>query len=570
MKLRNKSSLFITLCCALFIAITIFGAIRSSLLFFVPISVVFFLAIFIFYRFFIIRRIEKLNKKLGNLTENQEFLPDAGNDEISAIETQLHELYKKNANILGTLKNQLNSNTDELQKAQNELRRIAAVNIALIPDEKKPGSAKKYQDDLLDLPNQTYFNEALNKAISHSKRHQKILAILIIDIDGFKEINEKLGPRFGDYLLAKIGKRLEKTLRTEDTVAKLDADEFIILLSDIGKPKFASIVAEKILRVCSRPIKDIFVTVSIGISIYPNDGDSLEALLSNAEAALYKAKYAGVGKYQFYTHELDTEAREFIRLETDLQSSILKNELILYYQPKLNLKKGSITGLEALVRWEHPELGLLSPAQFIPIAEDIGFITQLGEWTLREACKMNKFWQDEGYEHFTISLNLSPKQFQDPEIAKKIVTILEETELNAQFLELEISEAIVLENIKIAKERLEEIKAIGVQLSIDRFGAGNTSFSHLKGLPINAIKIDQSFIRGVPNNPNDVAITNAFIALAHNLGLEVVAEGVETAEQVQYLSNQNCDMIQGYFLSHPLPAQKIMLQFKKLMDRTLF
>lgn len=222
------------------------------------------------------------------------------------------------------------------------------------------------------------------------------------------------------------------------------------------------------------------------------------------------------------------------------------------------------------MRWAHPELGILNPAQFIPIAEDTGLMVKIGEWALREACKTNKYWQNEGYEHFAVALNLSPKQFEHPDIAKTIENILKETELNPKYLELEINESTVMSHIEMAKDRLDKIKATGVQLSLDHFGAGYTSISHLKQFPISTIKIDQNYIKGIPNNPDDSAITNAFIGLAHHLGLEVVAEGVETGEQVQYLTIQNCDMVQGYFLSHPLPAQKIVLQFKKLMDRALF
>jgi EAL domain-containing protein (putative c-di-GMP-specific phosphodiesterase class I) len=296
----------------------------------------------------------------------------------------------------------------------------------------------------------------------------------------------------------------------------------------------------------------------------------MEDMLKNADAALYKAKLAGSNTFQFHTHAMDVEAREFIKLESDLRTAIENNQLILYYQPKIHIKNGNIAGVEALLRWEHPELGILNPAQFIPIAEDTGLMNKMGEWALREACKTNKYWQDEGYEHFAVALNLSPKQFQHAEIAKTIEAVLKETGLNPKYLELEINESTVMDNIQIAKNRLDTIKSVGVQLSIDHFGAGYTSISHLKQFPISAIKIDQNYIKGIPNNPNDSAITNAFISLAHHLGLEVVAEGVETAEQVQYLTLQNCDMIQGYFLSHPLPQQKIEMQFRKLADRALF
>ena len=426
------------------------------------------------------------------------------------------------------------------------------------------------QDTLADLPDRTQFNNTLNKVISHAKRHQQICAVLIIEIDSFTHLKSTLDETFINDILCETGHRLAKALRTEDMVAHLNNTQFAVLLSDIDKPKFASIVAEKLLTAASKPVQECFLTISIGISIYPDDGLSLEDLLQNADAALYKAQHSGGNKFHFYKNEMDEEAREFIKLDNDLRHAIENNELVLYYQTKLNIKRGSVVGVEALLRWAHPELGILTPAQFISVAEDTGLMLKIGEWALREACKTNKYWQDEGYEHFAVALDLSPKQFQYPEIARSIKTILDETGLNPKYLELEISESTVMDDIEVAKNRLDAIKAIGVQLSIDHFGAGYTSISHLKKFPINAIKIDQNYIKGTPNNPDDTAITNAFIGLAHHLGLEVVAEGVETGEQVQYLTSQNCDMIQGYFLSHPLPADKIVMQFQNLTDRTLF
>ena len=572
MKLRNKVLVIVSVTCVAFLISAYFNTVRNFLLNFIPLAVLFSLIIFGCIQFFIIRRIEYLNKKITEIRKLKDHtlrLTVKGDDEIATLTKELNELLVENDSTLNALREQLYKKSEELKTSQTELQKITAANLAFTPI-KKDSLSIAHKDPLTDLPNRTLFNETLNKTISHSKRRNKIFALLIIDIDSFKEINSKLGANFGDHVLSITAKRLTSILRNEDVVARLNGDEFVVLLSDINKPKFASVVAEKILQTCSQPIEEFVQTVSIGVSIFPNNGETLEELLNCADAALYKAKHSGGNQYQFYTHEMNIEAREFVRLETALQQSINNNELILYYQPKLNIKKGSITGIEALLRWAHPELGILNPAQFIPIAEEIGFITKISEWVLREACRTNKHWQDEGYEHLTVSLNLSPKQFQDPETPERIRTILKETGLHAQYLELEINEATLMDNIDIAAQRLENIKATGVRLSIDHFGAGYTSINHLKRFPISFIKIDQNYIKGVPHNPNDSAITNAFIALAHHLGLEVVAEGVETAEQVQYLSGQNCDMIQGYFLSHPLPAQKIELQFKKLLDQTLF
>ncbi len=437
----------------------------------------------------------------------------------------------------------------------------------------KPLSKLAHYDDLTLLPNRILFNEILNKGISQAKRHNKILAILVIDIDFLKESHVALGKEVLDKVIKDTSQRLTASLRTEDILARLEGDQFIVLLNDIAKAKFASSVAEKLLHAFADPIKadsqEFFIKPSIGISVYPNDGHSLEDLLKNADAALFKAKQAGGNIYQFYGKEIESEAREYIQLETSLRKAIKNNELALYYQPKTHLKNGNITGVEALMRWEHPELGIIQPGKFIPIAEDSGMIMEIGEWALRTACRDNKHWQDEGYEHFTVAVNISAKQFYHPEITQVIEKVLKETGLNPQYLELELPESTVMDNIESATNILRELKSTGIQLSIDHFGIGNTSISHLKQFPVSTVKIDKSFIKGVPNNPDDVAITNALIGLVHNLGLEAVAEGVETGEQVQYLVSQHCDIVQGYFLSLPLPADKIVLQFKKLMDKVL-
>jgi diguanylate cyclase (GGDEF)-like protein len=429
-------------------------------------------------------------------------------------------------------------------------------------------------DGLTGLPNRIFFNEVLNKALSYAKRRKKILAVLIIDLRSFKKINAAYGNLVGDSVLKEMGKRFAEALRAEDVLAKLAGDQFVVLLNDIDKPKFASTVAEKILKTCESPVKveshQIPISVSIGIAVYPHDGETLKDLLINSDAALYRAKIAGEGVYQFHAQEMNVEAREFIQMGTALQQALQNKELVLYYQPKLQVKLGKITSVEALIRWVHPKLGVLTPDKFIPVAEETGLIMLVGEWVLREVCRVNKHWQDEGYGHLTVSINLSPKQFYHPDFPKMLGAILKETQLNPNYLEFEINESTVMSDIDMAAEILEKIKAEGVKISLDHFGAGCTSVSHLKKFPVSVVKIDPMYIRGTPYVPNDTAITAAFIGLAHNLGLEVVAEGVETAEQVEYLAAQNCDFIQGYFLSHPVPEEKIILHFSKLADDVLF
>ncbi len=567
MKLQTKMLITMGIACAAFIVLTnLLSIFFPNLLALSAFIILFFIGMFGLFYYYFLQPIESLHQQLNHINTEKSVtqrLPINKDEELNKITLQINEILDNNETTLAHLQQQFDNNINELAKINSAIELASS-------EPKNPTPPENYKDALTELPNRAFFNAALNKAISHAKRHNQLCAILIIDLDAFHDINKTLGRNFGDYVLNKMGHRLANTLRTEDTLARLDGDEFIILLTDIKKAKFASVVAEKILQICKKPIKDFFLTASIGISIYPEDGTSLEDLLKNADAALYKAKQQGGNKYHFHAHEMDVEAHEFIKLESELREAIEKNQLVLYYQPKLNIKSGGIVGIEALLRWAHPTLGILSPAQFLSVAEDTGMMLKVGEWALREACKMNKHWQNEGYEHFSIALNLSPKQFNHPTIVTTISAILAETELNPKYLELEINESTVMEDFTAAKKHLDDIKATGIKISIDHFGVGCTSISHLKQFPISTIKIDQSFIKGVPNNPDDVAITNAFIALAHNLGLEIVAEGVETTEQVQHLTSQDCDIIQGYFLSHPLPAQKIELQFKKLMDRALF
>lgn len=417
------------------------------------------------------------------------------------------------------------------------------------------------------LPNRVFFNEILNKAIGHAKRHSKVLAVLFIDLDRFKNINDALGHTTGDIVLKEMGNRFAGVLRAGDILARLGGDEYIILLNDIGHPKFAGPVAEKILNACGQPVKidmhEFYITASIGICIFPNDGQSLEDLQRNADMAMYKSKRSGGGIYQYYTQEMNVAAHEHIQLEAALRKAIQNQEFILHYQPQLNLRDGTITRVEALIRWEHPELGIVSPAKFIPLAEETGLILPIGEWALREACRTCKKWQDEGYDPITVAVNISPKQFRHQDLAQVVSDVLKETGLEAKYLEIEITETAMMDNVENAINRLNAINNMGVRISIDDFGTGYTSISYLKQFPVSILKIDQHFIKGIPNNQNDVAITSAVIALGHNLGLEIVAEGVETAEQMQYLSDHHCDLIQGYFLSRPLPESKIILQFTR-------
>lgn len=522
MKLRSNAFIIIGFFWALFLGLNYFSTIHDSLINFLALGVLFAISTCVLIQWAVIRRAEQLNKQL---------------EEISIKNTSM----KINENAV-----------------------IAALDA--------PAWLSHY-DKLTSLPDRLFFNETLNKAINHTKRRNKLLAVLLVEISLPTSSSLRAINKDNEYMIKEVSKRMSSALRSEDVLVKLEGNAFNILLNDIAKAKFASSVANKILQALAEPIKagehEMLLSTHIGICVYPTEGASLEDLLRNADVALSKAKNAGIDTFRFYTQAMDAEASEYVHMEKALRRAISHHELTLYYQPKLHLKTGTITRLEALIRWVDPEMGVIHPEKFLPIAEETGLIHVIGEWALREACKMNKQWQNEGYAHMAIAVNLSPKQFYHPNIAKRIAGALQESGLNPNYLELEITETAVMDDAYKAANVLADIKKTGVQISIDHFGAGYFSISQLKQFPLTLLKIDQSFIKGVPHNPNDAAITTAIISLAHNIGLEVVAEGVETAEQVQYLSLQNCDMVQGYFLSQPLPADQIVLQFKKLMEGVL-
>lgn len=420
------------------------------------------------------------------------------------------------------------------------------------------------------LPNRIFFNQILHKIINHAKRHTKKLAILLVTLNGLEESKAQYEEKLIEQAIQEIGNRLAKTLRNEDVIARFNNDEFIVLLNDIGQAKFVSSVAEKIIKASAVPItiakKKVLPHCNVGICVYPHDGDSLDGLLEKVTEANYKAKLAGTNTYRYYAPTLNAEAHEFAFLKQALKQAVQKNELSMYYQPKIHLKYGTVCGVEGLLRWFHPLLTVLYPLEFLPIAEETGLMMEIGGWAMLEACKQNKHWQEEGYEHITVSINLSHKQFYHPEIINTVLHVLTQSQLSPHYLELEINEATLLADITQAKSCMNALKTIGVRLVLDHFGMGQTAIGHLKELPINAIKIDPRFIKGIPLNPNDTAIAYALIDLAHQLGFEVIAQGVETAEQTEFLLAHHCDMAQGYFLCHPLPPQKIVGQFKKLNE----
>ncbi|MBF0465960.1 MAG: EAL domain-containing protein [Nitrospirae bacterium] len=417
-------------------------------------------------------------------------------------------------------------------------------------------------DSLTDLPNRTLFYDRLSHTLGHSRRYNQMFALLFIDLDGFKHINDTLGHDMGDLLLKQTAKKLPNCVRDTDTVAHVGGDEFVIILPFIKKVQDAAFVAEKIIETLSEPFlldgHDCFVGASIGISIYPSDGDDIDTLLKNSDIAMYQAKERGRSNYQFFNTEMNSRALRRLKLENNLRKALERNEFVLYYQPKINLTTGKVCAAEALIRWLNPKHGIISPVEFIPLAEETGLIIPIGEWVLRTACKESIAWQRAGYPPIVIAVNLSVKQFRAENLIKTIEDILEETQLSPELLELELTESIVMEDAEKAIKVLRNVRDKGIHVAIDDFGMGYSSLSYLKRFPICRLKIDRSFVRDITTDPDDEAISTAIIAMSHSLKLDVTAEGVETYEQLEFLRALKCDEAQGYLFSQPLPSKEFL------------
>ncbi|MBI2779664.1 MAG: EAL domain-containing protein [Gammaproteobacteria bacterium] len=417
-------------------------------------------------------------------------------------------------------------------------------------------------DELTGLPNRNLFQDRLSQRLTHAFRHDnQPVALLFLGLDRFKAINDTLGHDHGDLLLHAVAQRLKDCVRTEDTVARAGGDEFAIILTDVKGPQDAVRVAEKVLEAFRHPFlvreQELFISASIGIALYPSDGADTQTLLKNAGVAMDRAKEKGKNTYQFYTAGMNSQALARLTLENRLRRALERNEYLLHYQPMVDVASGKITSVEALIRWRHAQSGLVPPAEFIPLLEDTGLIVPVGAWVLRTACAQARFWQTINPCTIGVSVNLSARQFNDPRLAEQIGQILADTGLEPHLLELEITESMLMQNVETAIDTLNALHGMGVRLAIDDFGTGYSSLSYLRRFPIHSLKIDRSFVDGVTTNPDDAAIADAILALAHTLNLRVIAEGVETAEQLQYLRSRRCDMAQGYLLSKPLPAEEI-------------
>lgn len=424
-------------------------------------------------------------------------------------------------------------------------------------------------DRLTQLPNRQRFVEIARAALEHARRANRMVAFLSLDLDQFKRINDTLGHALGDRLILAVAQRLRESVRTRDAVAqpgaeeegnlaRLGGDEFCLILADVGHFQDAAKVARRIVDSMQRPLvvdgRELFVTASIGIAMFPLDGEDTDALVRNADAAMYFAKSQGRNNYQFYGKEMNSRAAERLTIESDLRRAIERGEFELHYQPKLDLRTNRITGVEALVRWRHPTRGLVPPLEFVPIAEESGLIITIGEWVLHEAARQARAWQDAGLPPMHVAVNIATPQFQQTGFLQLVSRILRDTGLEPRRLELEVTESMLMDDRNTTLATLGTLKAMGLRLSIDDFGTGYSSFAYLKQFPVSTLKVDRSFIKDTPEAEDDAAITAAIIAMAHSLRLEVVAEGVETQAQLDFLRQHRCDHAQGYLISRPLPA----------------
>jgi len=429
-----------------------------------------------------------------------------------------------------------------------------------------------YFDSLTGLPNREFFKERVEFSVNVARRHKRQMALLFLDLNKFKRINDTLGHRVGDLLLIATAKRLTQCMRSSDLVirgelsfgdktenlARLGGDEFTVLLSEIERSEDAGRVAKRIIDTLSQPLvldgHEVYVTPSVGISVYPTDGETAEELTKNADMAMYYAKRNSKELYQFYNQSMNETALRRLTVENNLRKAIDRGELELQYQPQLEVQSGQIAGMEALIRWRSTELGNVAPDDFIPLAEETGLIIPIGEWVLRTACIQAKEWRDKGYRVDRMAVNVSAIQFTEPDFTLLVRRILEETGLEPEALELEVTESILMNDADRAVETLGHLKSLGIKIAIDDFGTGYSSLSYLKQFPIDRLKIDKAFVRDVDTDADDAAIAKAVIAMAGSMDLKVIAEGVENDEQLKFLRDKKCDEIQGFLLSHPISS----------------
>ncbi len=478
-------------------------------------------------------------------------LPNGGEFAVNLQAEGVFDDQLKSLTIVGTAKD-----ISERKRSEREIHRLA------------------YYDSLTGLPNRILFKDRVAQALAHARRYQTTLAVLFLDLDRFKVINDTLGHNVGDLLLKQVADRLADSVRHSDSIgrsvdqgethelARLGGDEFTVLLTNIRQVQDTGTVARRILEALAKSFlidgHEISVTASVGIAIFPTDGDSVDLLLKNSDVAMYHAKEEGRNNFQFYSATMNALAAERLEMENELRKVLERHELLVYYQPQVDIRTNQIVGAEALVRWRHPHQGMLLPAAFLPVAIETGMIRELDEEVLLMACRQNKAWQDAGYAPIRVSVNVSNSFFHGPSLRNAIVRALQETQLAPEYLELELTESITMRHVETSITMLQELKAMGVRLSIDDFGTGYSSLSHLQRFPLNMLKIDQSFASDVTRNSANASITRAIVSLAHSMNLAVLAEGVETAEQLELFRQQECDQVQGHLFGRPMPAEEFV------------
>jgi diguanylate cyclase (GGDEF)-like protein len=492
-------------------------------------------------------------------------VPVTSGDEIgvlgAAFNRMAHDLKLSHSALIGhgqNLEARIADRTAELSDANTRLttqageRALAAERIEVLA----------YYDPLTGLPNRSLFSKLLTQALLTARQETRQMAVFFIDLDRFKSINDTLGHLAGDMLLAEMGGRFKGCLRENDVVARLGGDEFVVLLSSIDSQADIEGVAHKLLVAASRSFtalgQEFHVTASIGVSIYPKDGEDESLLMKNADIAMYQAKEEGKNIFQFYSEERNANTFEKLALESSLRRGLQQQEFEVHYQPKIDFHTGAIVGMEALLRWMHPELGTIAPAKFIPVAEETGLIVPIGRWVLWTACAQNVAWQKAGLPHLTMAVNLSARQFVDDSLLRDVTAVLKETGMSASLLELEITESMLMHDVEKVMTTLNGFRNLGVRLAIDDFGTGYSSLSNLKRFPIDTIKVDRSFVRELPENPESRGITEAIIEMARVLSMTVIAEGVETREQADYLRQHSCDEFQGFYFSKAVPADEFI------------
>jgi diguanylate cyclase (GGDEF)-like protein len=428
-----------------------------------------------------------------------------------------------------------------------------------------------YHDALTDLPNRNLLRERLDRALAQACRDEQTLTVIFLDLDRFKLVNDTAGHAEGDRLLQSVADELRSLAREGDTVGRVGGDEFILLIQGIAGAEDAAAVAERILESFRRLRvlggHEFHITASLGVTMYPGGGEDSETLLRNADIAMYQAKQAGRDNCQFYNPAMNTQIEERLVLESDLRHALERGEFTVNYQPQVDVNTRQVVGVEALVRWQHPERGLVLPGEFIPVAEETGLIVPLGEWVLRTACTQNKAWQEAGFPPMRMAVNLSARQFQEPNLVDAVAQVLRESGLDPHYLQLEITEGTAIQDVDFTITMLRILREMGVEIAIDDFGTGYSSLAYLQRFAIDVIKLDRSFMRDIPIKTSDAAIATTVIMMAHNLKLSVIAEGVETEEQLAFLKEQGCDEFQGYLFSKPLPPthlEKLIKRGKRL------